>query len=103
MYLNVFRSRKRADMDAEAYAADDARMEALAAVQPGFVSYKYFFAPDGETVAISIWASEADARSWAAHPEHLAVQARGRADYYQSYTMYTLSDPSVRHYERPQS
>jgi len=30
MYLVVFRNRKRADLDAAAYAADAARMEALA-------------------------------------------------------------------------
>ena len=36
MYMNVFRSRKRADIDAAAYAEDAARMEALAREQKGF-------------------------------------------------------------------
>ena len=100
MYMNVFRSRKRADMDAAAYAADDERMVALAAAQPGFVSYQYFVAPDGETVAISVWESEALACAWGAHSDHMAVRARGQAEYYESYTMYICIDPTVRTFTR---
>lgn len=100
MYINVFRSRKRADMDAAVYAADDARMTVLAQAQPGFVSYQYFAAPDGEMVAISIWENQDHARAWGQHPEHAAVQARGKLDYYESYTMYVCNDPVVTRFER---
>ena len=100
MYMNVFRSRKRVDMDAAAYAADDERMVTLAALQPGFVSYQYFVAPDGETVAISVWESEELARAWGLHPDHTAVRARGHTDYYESYIMYTCIDPTVRSFTR---
>ncbi len=100
MYVNVFRSRKRTDMDTAAYAADDERMTALAAAQPGFVSYQYFVAPDGETVAISVWESQDHARAWGAHPEHAAVRARGLAQYYDSYTMYVCLDPAVTSFTR---
>lgn len=100
MYMNVFRSRKRADIDSAAYAADDARMTALAAAQPGYVSYQYFVAPDGETVAISIWESQDHASAWGRHPEHVAVRARGRAEYYDSYTMYVCIDPAITNFEK---
>ncbi|MCJ2178354.1 antibiotic biosynthesis monooxygenase [Novosphingobium sp. 2580] len=100
MYMNVFRSRKRADMDAAAYLADAARMAELARAQPGFVSYKSFTAEDGETVTISEWASEADARAWAGHFEHRAVQNRGRSEYYDCYTVYSCDQPDVRRYTR---
>lgn len=103
MYMNVFRSRKRADIDAKAYAADDERMVALAGRQPGFVSYNYFVAPDGETVAVSIWDSAEHARAWGQNPEHAAVQARGRADYYESYTMFVCADAQVTTFERRQA
>ncbi|SFF74436.1 Heme-degrading monooxygenase HmoA [Novosphingobium sp. CF614] len=96
--MNVFRSRKRADMQAEAYRADAARMAALATAQPGFVSYKSFSAEDGETVTISEWETEAHARAWARNPEHLAVQGRGRAEYYESYTVYSCDEPDVRRF-----
>lgn len=103
MYLTVFRNRKRADMDVAAYAADNARMEALAAEAPGFISIKGFVAEDGEVVAISEWESEEAAKAWGRHAEHAAVQARGRADYYESYTLYSVDGVRVKHFERPQS
>lgn len=101
MFLNVFRNRKRADIDAEAYAADAARMVATASTLPGFVSYQHFHAADGEAVSISEWASAEEARAWARHPDHLAVQAKGRAAYYQSYASYCCADPRVSRFERP--
>jgi hypothetical protein len=54
--MNVFRSRKRPDYDAAAYAADAARMDELAR-RSRLVDYKSFAAPDGETVTISVWES----------------------------------------------
>jgi heme-degrading monooxygenase HmoA len=98
MYMNVFRSRKRADYDAAAYAADAARMDELARAQPGFLDYKSFAAPDGETVTISVWANVEDARRWARHPEHLAAQARGRGEYYAEYTVYSCDGAVERRF-----
>ncbi len=101
MYLTVFRNRKRPDMDAAAYQADNARMEELAAAQPGFRSIKGFIAEDGEVVAISEWDSEDAARAWGSHPDHARVQARGRSEYYDSYTLYSCPDVRLRSYQRP--
>lgn len=95
MYMNVFRSRKRADYDPAAYAADAARMDELARAQPGFIDYKSFAAPDGETVTISIWESPEAAKAWGRQPEHLGAQGRGRRDYYAEYTVYTSHDTLV--------
>ena len=100
MYMNVFRSRKRADMDAGAYAADAARMEALAREQKGFIAYRSYKAEDGETLSMSEWESEEDARAWARNLEHAKVQGRGRTEYYESYTVYSCADPRVRQFSR---
>lgn len=100
MYLNVFRSRKRAGYDAESYARDAAHMGELAQAQPGFVDYKSFAASDGETVTISVWQSAEAAEAWRRHPEHLAAQGRGRSQYYESYTMFSCIDPDIRHFDR---
>jgi heme-degrading monooxygenase HmoA len=100
MFFVVFRNRKRADIDARAYAADSARMEALARVQPGFVSFKSYVADDGEVVAISEWSSEAAVHAWGSHPDHVAIQRRGRDSYYQDYTLFAFNGPRVRHFER---
>ena len=100
MYMNVFRSRKRADMDAGAYAADAERMEALAREQKGFIAYRSYKAEDGETLSMSEWESEEDARAWARNFEHATVQGRGRTDYYESYTVYSCADPRVTQFAR---
>jgi heme-degrading monooxygenase HmoA len=96
MYLTVFRNRKRADMDDAAYSADAARMEKLGAAMPGFISIKTFHAEDGEVVTISEWESEDSAKAWGRHPEHAVVQARGKANYYASYTLLSCTNPRVR-------
>ena len=101
MFLVVFRNRKRAGIDAGAYAADAARMEALARAQPGFLSFKSYVADDGEVVAISEWASEAAMHAWGSHPDHAAIQERGRAEYYEDFTLFACDAPRVRRFERP--
>jgi len=100
MFLVVFRNRKRADMDAAAYAADAARMASLAAAQPGYLGFKSYTADDGEVVAISEWADEASARAWGRHEEHGPVQGRGRAEYYEDYTLFACPEPRIHRFVR---
>ncbi|RZK02518.1 MAG: antibiotic biosynthesis monooxygenase [Novosphingobium sp.] len=101
MFLVVFRNRKRAEIDAQAYGADAARMETLARAQPGFLSFKSYTADDGEVVAISEWSSEAAMHAWGSHPDHAAIQQRGRAEYYHDFTLFACDDPRIRRFERP--
>ncbi len=98
MYLVVFRSRKRADYDAAAYAAQADAMEDLAREQPGFLAVKTYAAEDGETVTISEWATREAARAWRCHREHVIVQGEGRRGHYAEYTMFTCLDPQVKRY-----
>ncbi|MDG2004337.1 MAG: antibiotic biosynthesis monooxygenase [Novosphingobium sp.] len=100
MFLVIFRNRKRSGIDAAAYDADAARMEKLASQQPGYLSFKSYKAEDGEVVAISEWADEAAAHAWGRNSEHLTTQDRGRASYYQSYTLYACADPRTHNFER---
>jgi heme-degrading monooxygenase HmoA len=102
MHVTIFRSRKRADMDAQAYTADAVRMEALARAQKGFIAFRSYKADDGETLSMSEWETEADAQAWRRNAEHAMVQARGRQEYYESYTMYSCTDPTIRHFDRSQ-
>ncbi len=95
MYLVVFRNRKRPDHDAARYGADATRMAALAAGQPGYLSFKSYTAEDGEVVAISEWTDEAAARAWARNADHAAVQAHGRLAYYAEYTVFACDDPRM--------
>ena len=98
MFLVVFKNRKRADIDSAEYEAAAAQMEALAAMQPGYISFKSFAAEDGEVVAISEWRDEAAARAWGRIAEHRAMQVRGRKAFYADYTLYACADPRVHRF-----
>ena len=100
MYLVVFRSRKRADLDVAAHDAESARMEELAREQPGYRAFKVYVAADGEAIALSEWDDEAAARAWGRVAEHALAKARGREHYYQSYTLFACPDPRIHHFER---
>jgi heme-degrading monooxygenase HmoA len=101
MFLVVFRNRKRADLDAAAYSADADAMEALAAAQPGYLSFKSYTAEDGEMVALSEWDSEDAALGWRRVAEHAEMQRRGREEYYQNYTLFAGTPSRVHRFERP--
>ncbi len=103
MFLVVFRNRKRADLDAAAYSADADAMEALAAVQPGYLSFKSYTAEDGEVIALSEWESEEAALGWRRVAEHAEMQRRGREEYYQNYTLFAGTPSRVHRFERPGS
>ncbi len=103
MFLVVFRNRKRAGIDQAAYDADARWMEELARRQPGYLSFKSYTADDGEVVAISEWADEAAARGWGRHAEHHAVQAKGRAEYYEDYTLFACAAPRIHQFERSET
>ena len=100
MFLVVFRNRKCPDIDGAAYSADAQHMEQLARSQPGYLSFKSYTADDGEVIALSEWADEAAARAWGDNPEHAAVQARGRAEYYANYTLFACASPRTHRFDR---
>lgn len=102
MYFNVFRHKKRPDIDMDAYLSDAARMEDLARMQKGFIAYQRYSGADGESLSISEWETEEDARAWAQDIEHRSVQARARRDYYESYVVYSCSNPQIHRFERRQ-
>lgn len=100
MFLVVFRNRKRAGIDYAAYEADAARMLDLARAQPGYLSFKSYVADDGEVLALSEWADEASARAWGRLAEHAEVQGRGRAAYYEDYTLFACAEPRIHRFTR---
>ena len=65
------------------YAAAAARMEELAAQQPGYLGIES--ARSGIGITVSYWSSEDDARGFKRVVEHVEVQRRGRTDWYQRY------------------
>ncbi|MFC0204564.1 antibiotic biosynthesis monooxygenase family protein [Novosphingobium soli] len=98
MFLVLFRNRKRTDIDADSYIHDALEMEAIAALQPGFLSFKSYTADDGEVLSMSEWESQDAARAWGRDAEHLIVQRRGRAQYYENYTVFACDSPHVQRF-----
>ena len=100
MFLVVFRNRKRADIDRQAYSAEAALMEEMARRQPGFISFKSYVADDGEAIALSEWEDENAALAWRRVAEHSAAQSRGRGEFYEDYTLFACKHPRVHRFSR---
>lgn len=81
-YVAVIFTSLRTDGD-NGYAAMSARMEALAAEQPGYLGIES--ARDGLGITVSYWADEASAQAWKQVAAHLVAQQRGRDTWYADY------------------
>lgn len=91
MVVIVFRARLRAGVDEAQLGAVGERMAELAATMPGFLSYKDFASPDGESLTLVEFESEPALLAWRNHPEHLAAQARGREEFFADYHIQVCS------------
>lgn len=77
----------RTDHDDAGYGAAAARMDALAAMQPGYLGIDSVRGADGLGITVSYWADEESARAWKANAEHAAVRALGRERWYSHYRL----------------
>lgn len=95
MVVVVFRARLKSGIGKD-YEDTDARMAALAASMPGFVSYTPCTSANGEDVAIVEFESHESVEAWKAHPEHREAQRLGRERWFDEYRI-TVCD-AVRDY-----
>lgn len=84
MIVTVFRSRLKPE-DVGEYKEWAARMSALAATMPGYISHKGFTAEDGERVTIVEFESEEAQQVWSRHPEHIQAKIKGKKEFYLEY------------------
>jgi heme-degrading monooxygenase HmoA len=82
-YTAVIFTSLRTEDDVEGYAATAARMEELAAQQPGYLGIES--ARSGLGITVSYWASDEHARAWKAELEHVLAQQAGRERWYSGY------------------
>ncbi len=82
-YAVVFAS--QASGDDAGYAEMDARVEALARAQPGFLGLEAARDASGFGITVSYWRDEASILAWKAEAEHLAAQRMGVARWYARY------------------
>lgn len=71
--------------DSGGYADTAARMEQLAAGQPGYLGIESARSDLGITV--SYWTDEAAIAAWKAEAEHVLARETGRARWYEAYTL----------------
>jgi heme-degrading monooxygenase HmoA len=81
-YVAVIFSSVQTD-DLDGYDATAARMEELAARQPGYLGFES--GRSGVGIAVSYWATAEDARAWKGVVEHVDAQRRGRTQWYADY------------------
>jgi len=67
------------------YGAMAARMEELAAGQPGFLGIESARGADGFGITVSYWSSEEAIAAWKAHLEHKPAQQAGQRTWYADY------------------
>lgn len=82
-YYAVIFSSVRTEADAAEYAAMAARMDALAADQPGYLGAEN--ARDGVGITVSYWRDLESIAAWRRHAEHALAQQHGRERWYSSY------------------
>lgn len=99
MIVAIFRARVRPENAEEYYALAD-EMGEIARAMPGFISWKGYFAEDGERVSVHEWESAEALEAWRTHPEHLRIQELGRERFYDEYTLYVLDDPRTSRFAR---
>jgi heme-degrading monooxygenase HmoA len=81
-YTAVIFTSVRTDDDS-GYAETLARMEELAAQQPGYLGIES--AREDVGITVSYWATAAEARAWKVVAEHRMAQQTGRQRWYRGY------------------
>jgi heme-degrading monooxygenase HmoA len=79
---------KRTSEDEAGYGIAAAKMDAMAAEQPGYRGIDSTRGPDGLGITVSYWADDASAKAWRDHPEHAKIREMGRGRWYQHYDLH---------------
>lgn len=83
----IFVAQRTLDDDA-GYRAAAAEMDALAAVQPGYIGIDSVRSADGLGITVSYWADDAAAKGWRDHPRHALIRDQGRGKWYTHYDLH---------------
>ncbi|MEU5275007.1 antibiotic biosynthesis monooxygenase [Streptomyces asoensis] len=70
------------------YRETNARMEELVRDIPGYLGMDYAQSPGGLGITVGYFRDADALAQWSADTEHRAAQRRGRAEWYESYTLH---------------
>jgi heme-degrading monooxygenase HmoA len=85
-YAVIFVSKLRDGVDG--YEEAGGKMLALAQKQPGYLGIDTARGADGVGITVSYWDSLEAIEKWREHAEHRPVQARGREQFYERYSVH---------------
>ncbi|MGI5481923.1 antibiotic biosynthesis monooxygenase family protein [Streptomyces lavendofoliae] len=74
--------------DDHAYAQTARRMEELVREVPGFLGYESARTPGGIGITVGYFRDEEAIAAWRASAEHQDAMRRGRADWYERYSVH---------------
>ncbi|MER5829968.1 antibiotic biosynthesis monooxygenase [Streptomyces sp. NPDC002130] len=83
------------------YAETDERLMKLAADQPGFLGVDAARGANGLGVTVSYWRDEASIAAWREHAEHTLARARGREQWYASFSLHVAKVERAYGHTRP--
>ena len=83
----IFVAQRSLDDDA-GYGAAAAEMDALAALQPGYIGIDSVRGTDRLGITVSYWTDDNAAKGWRDHPRHAAIRDQGRGIWYTRYDLH---------------
>lgn len=86
--IAVIFTSQRSGQDALGYAEMAEQMDALAALQPGFLGMDHAGGSDGFGITVSYWADDSSAKAWRDNAQHRAAREAGRGRWYSHYTLH---------------
>ncbi|MGW4162959.1 antibiotic biosynthesis monooxygenase family protein [Streptomyces sp. NPDC004788] len=72
----------------EGYAETAARLNEVVKDIPGFLGYESARTPGGIGITVAYFRDEEGLMAWRQNPEHAAAQRRGRAEWYEAYSLH---------------
>ncbi|MGV9454541.1 antibiotic biosynthesis monooxygenase family protein [Streptomyces sp. NPDC003635] len=85
-YVAVFSTVR--SQDQSGYSETNARLEGLVKDIPGYLGMDSAQTPGGLGISVAYFRDADALTQWRTHSEHRAAQQRGRAEWYESYTLH---------------
>lgn len=83
------------------YSETNARMEELVREVPGYLGMDHAQNPGGLGITVAYFRDADALTQWRTNAEHQAAQQRGRAHWYQSYTIHIAKVERSHTFKRP--
>lgn len=97
-YAVIFTSQRTPGDQGYSQMAD--QMESMGQDQAGFLGIESYRESSGAGVTISYWRTLEDIRQWKSNPAHQIAQDKGKAKWYQSYSVKVCKVEHAYHFDK---